>query len=71
MAEDPLAMAERHVREFEANVARQRVILDEMIREDHPTEAEQAKAALATYEDSLRLAHEHLRMEREARGLEP
>jgi hypothetical protein len=71
MAEDPLQQAERHVRQFEENVRRQRDILDEMERDKYPEAAERARAVLATYEESLRLGREHLGIERRERGFEP
>ena len=70
-AEDVLAMAERHVRQFEATVARQAVLAAELEAGGHSVEAERAKAVLVTFVTSLDLAREHLRIERQARGLEP
>ena len=69
--EDPLAMAERHVREGEVRVARQLVIIEEMDRDNHPEAAAMGRVVLVTLQATLDLMRGHLRMEREARGLGP
>ena len=57
-AEDPLAQAERHVREGEERVARQTALVARMTaRRLDPTEAELILGRLRT---SLRLQREHL-----------
>lgn len=64
--ETRLEMAERHVVEGEARVARQREILAEIVEHNHPEAAERARALLAAMEHSLRLGREHLdRLRRE------
>ncbi|HYG88087.1 MAG TPA: hypothetical protein VD978_17705 [Azospirillum sp.] len=67
--EDPLTQAERHVREGAARVDRQSAIYDKLVRDGHETEAAQAKAILNTLKDTLDLAREHLRIEREQQGV--
>ena len=69
--EDPLAQAERHVREGEEHVARQAAIIDELDRDNHPAAAARARKVLQTLRESLELARGHLRLERQARGLPP
>jgi hypothetical protein len=69
--EDPLAMAERHVREGEVRVARQLVIIEEMDRDNHPEAAAMGRVVLVTLQATLDLMRRHLRTEREARGLGP
>ncbi|MBV8096558.1 MAG: hypothetical protein JO110_25615 [Acetobacteraceae bacterium] len=71
MTEDALARAERHVREAERHVARLAEIVDEMDRDHHPHAAAMARTLLATLQESLQLMREHLRLERQTRGLEP
>ncbi|MFP5512267.1 MAG: hypothetical protein ACLGJC_04210 [Alphaproteobacteria bacterium] len=69
MPEDPLAMAERHVREGEARVARQAALVEHMVAVNlDPTDA---RAVLEELKTTLALACEHLRWERQVRGLEP
>ena len=67
--EDVLAMAERHVPEGEERVARQIVIIEEMDRDNHLQAVATARVVLGTLRTTLDLMREHLRMEREARGL--
>jgi hypothetical protein len=69
--EDALAQAERHVREAEAHLAHLVAIIEEVDRDDHPKAADRAKKGLATLRHSLELPRDRLRIEREARGLEP
>src|SRR3712207_6569594 len=69
--EDGLAMVKRHAREAEARVARQEAIIEEMDRDGHPRAAATARKVLATLRRSLGRAPEHLRLERERRGLGP
>lgn len=61
--EDPLAQAERHVREGEERVARQAALLKQ-----HYTPT--GEKLLNELEKTLELAREHLRIEREARGIQ-
>ncbi|MDO9713458.1 hypothetical protein [Paracraurococcus lichenis] len=62
MSEDPLAMAERHVREGEERVRH----LAELLQRAWTEEGERALRAV---EETLELAREHLRIERERREL--
>ena len=71
MAEDALARAERHVRDAERHVAHLIVIIGELDSDQHPRAAALARQVLATLRQSLELAPEHLRRERQERGLEP
>ncbi|MBL6081856.1 hypothetical protein JMJ56_28120 [Belnapia sp. T18] len=66
--EDPLAMAERHVRECEQRVARQLLIIEEMDRDNH-RDATMARKLLVALETTLDLMREHLRLKREAQDL--
>ena len=58
--EDGLSTAQRHVIEAEQHVADLKRILDEMIRDKHPVQAELARRVLHTMEESLALARDHL-----------
>jgi hypothetical protein len=49
--ESELDMAERHVREAEAHICRQKEIIDELRRDGHPTEA--AENLLRVFEVTL------------------
>jgi hypothetical protein len=69
--EDALVRAERHVRQAEEHVAHQAAILEELVRNGHQRAVPRAREVLATLQRSLELAREHLRLEREARGLGP
>ena len=62
--ETPLAQAERHVREGEARVARQREIVAEMEKDNHPYAAEMARTLLDTLLRTLELEKQHLEIER-------
>lgn len=64
--EDPRALAERHVREGEARVARQLVLIEELERDNHPEAAAVARAVLATLQTTLGLMRDHLRTEQGA-----
>jgi len=57
--ETTLEMAERHVHEMTARVARQRELLAEMIRDNHPRAAQMAQVVLDTMITTLDLAIEH------------
>ena len=57
-------LAERHVREGEARIARQRAILDDMVRDGHPQAAHMAQIVLDTMLRTLQLAQAHLAFER-------
>ena len=67
--ESTLAMAERRVAEAELQIVRQKTILDAMVRGNHSHRViDQARSALARFEDSLRFAQDHLRFERQHYG---
>jgi hypothetical protein len=57
--ESPLAMAERHVREGQARIARQREVLTEMRADNHPHAAAEAEAILTTFLKTQELAEAH------------
>ena len=59
-AEDPVAMAERHVREGEARIARQERIIAEMARDDHPEAERMGRVVLQQFQRTLELMREHL-----------
>jgi len=63
MHESPIERAEQHVAQAEGRVARQKQLIEKLVRDKHPATADQARAVLAVLEESLRLAHEHLRLE--------
>ena len=68
-AESPIEMARRHVAEADQRVARQKALLDELLRDGHAGRGiAQARSVLEVLEQSLRLAREHLRLEREHYG---
>jgi hypothetical protein len=62
--ESPLSQAQRHVLENEQRVARQRDIIAEMDRDEHPKVAAKARRLLETMEETLRLARQHLEFEK-------
>ena len=62
--ETTLEMAERHVAEGRKRVERQQQIAGEMERHTHPQAAKRARATLALFQENLRLAIEHLELER-------
>ena len=59
-AEDPVAIAERHVREGEARIARQERIIEEMARDDHPEAEQMGMVVLQQFRRTLELMREHL-----------
>ena len=65
--EPHLEMAQRHVEEGEARVAKQTALVAEL--EDKGLETAQAEALLATMKESLALAYVGLARERERAGL--
>ena len=67
--ESNLARAERHVREGMKRVERQAALVVRLAIAGRRREAEEAQKLLATLEESLRLAQEHLRRLREAARL--
>jgi hypothetical protein len=60
-----LAKAKRHVVEGEQRVTRQRAIIVEMDRDDHPNAAIVARELLGTLDTSLDLMREHLKIGRD------
>lgn len=68
MNEDSVSMARRHVTEAERHVADLKRILEELVQDKHPEQAELARRVLRTMEDSLRLAQDHLAREQNARA---
>ncbi len=62
--ETMLELAQRHVLEGEDRVARQRAVIATMERDHHAETAATAREVLATLEESLRLAKQHLEAER-------
>jgi hypothetical protein len=66
--EDLLAMAERHVREGEARLARLRAAVAASERAGHPEAAAKGGELLAAVERSLELMRGHLRLERALHG---
>lgn len=59
----PLEAADRHVREGEERVARQRALIAELERDTHPALLPVARALLAELEAALRWSQENLRRE--------
>jgi hypothetical protein len=60
MYDQHLAQAERHVAQFQARVARQKQIVDELAQAGHDTEC--AASMLRALEKCLRAFEEHLAM---------
>jgi hypothetical protein len=67
-SEDHLARVEHYVREGEKYIAQQLILLERLARSGRAREAAEAKALLMTLRQNLRLARDHLRLAREARG---
>ena len=59
-SEDPVAMAERHVREGEIRIARQEQIIAEMARDNHPEAERVGHVVLEQFQRTLALMREHL-----------
>ena len=68
--EDPLAQAERRVREAGERITRQLEIIAQLDRDGHDLAAAEGRQLLATFQQTLDLARDHLRRERRERGLE-
>jgi hypothetical protein len=66
--ESPLAMAARHVMEGEERVARQRAVVERMLKAGYQRQAAEALKLLETMRTTLSLSREHLRREREING---
>lgn len=64
-SESPLEAADRHVREGEERVAKQRTLIAELERDNHPTLLPVARALLAELEAALRWSQENLRHEQD------
>ncbi|WP_207537652.1 hypothetical protein [Sabulicella rubraurantiaca] len=69
--EDPIAQAERLVREAEERVAQGRALVERLERDGHPDLAHTARELLAIHETRLALRREHLRIERKWHGFDP
>ena len=67
MAEDPISVAERHVRHGEARVTRQLALLAGLEGTNQAQAIAQAKDLLAVLQRNLELAREHLRTEQDSR----
>lgn len=65
--EHPLQMTQRHVREGEARLAKQTALVAKLAQ--HGLETAEAETLLATMEEWLRLAREHLAFEMERADL--
>ena len=66
--ETMVALAQRHVTEAEARIARQRELIQELERDGHKSMAGRAQKVLSVLEESLRLARIHLQLEIEHYG---
>jgi hypothetical protein len=66
--ESPLEVAERHVAEAERHVEHQRKLLDRLVRDKHERMIRHAQKVLEVLEQSRKLAHAHLALEREFRS---
>ena len=67
--ESPLEMAARHVAEAEQRIARQQTMLETLKRDGHSGRIiAEAQTILATLNQSLRLAKQHLELERRHYG---
>jgi DNA-binding ferritin-like protein len=63
-----LHIAERHVREGQQRIARQREIIEEMERDGHKRTAQVARTVLVQLVRALEPAQQHLREERAKAG---
>ena len=64
-ARQHLIVAERHVRQIEAHIARQHEIVAEMERDHHPMTAEVARKVLDTLLQTLDTAKQHVELLKE------
>lgn len=69
--ESKFVQAERHVREGAERVKRQAALAEQLERDGHRKAAEAAWGPLSALEESLQIAREHLRIQREEAGLKP
>ena len=67
-SEDVLAIADRHVREFEVRVARQIALVEQMDRDKQLREAAMAREVLVVFQQTLELARAHRSIECEIYG---
>ena len=61
--ETSLQQTARHVQEFERRVARQIKLRDKLVADGHQGAALRAQTVLTTFQESLRLARQHLERE--------
>ena len=57
--ETPQEMAARHIAESEVRIARQKKLIEEMDRDDHPDAASRGRQVLAVFEETLRVLRRH------------
>jgi len=71
MGQDPLTCAKRRVQDAERHVANLVWMIERLEKSQppNPRAAAKAREVLATLEQSLKLAREYLRRERQGRGL--
>jgi hypothetical protein len=62
-SDESASTAQQHVLEAEQYVADLKRILEELVRDKHPAQADLARRVLRTLEESLTLAREHLARE--------
>ena len=67
---DALSKIRRHVVEAEWHVAKLRRIVEKMVRDEHPRQAEMARRVLQTLEHSLALARDHLSRKEQSAAFE-
>jgi hypothetical protein len=67
--ESAITQSERHVREGEERITRQTALVERMDRAGHEHRAEQARQMLATLQQYLEIAREHLRIQCQMREL--
>ena len=63
-AESPFEMAERHIREGEEHVAKQKALIVELERDGHDNMLPAARELLALFEQTLATHREHAAVER-------
>lgn len=68
MSETTLQMAQRHVREAQQQVARQRRLVAKLRRHNHDAAAAIAQIVLGTLEEALAGFRRHLRLEQDHPG---
>jgi hypothetical protein len=70
-SDESASTAQQHVLEAEQYVADLKRIVEELVRDKHPAQAELARRVLRTLEESLTLAREHLAREEAKLAGEP